>query len=79
MSPMDQAAECQDSTCAQVIRSNAETSGVKRMHICISSGDHEQKQPALQENLRFSTVFEKLSQTETVFGKPSLFEFETVF
>lgn len=45
MSPMDQAAECQDSTSAQVIRSNAETSGVKRMHLCISSGDHEQKQP----------------------------------
>ncbi|XP_073290262.1 two-component response regulator-like APRR7 isoform X2 [Primulina huaijiensis] len=45
MSPMDQAAECQDGTCAQVICSNAETSGVKRMHICLSKGYHGQKQP----------------------------------
>ncbi|KZV51770.1 hypothetical protein F511_11458 [Dorcoceras hygrometricum] len=45
MSPMNQAVECQDSTCAQVIRSNAETSGTKRMHICVSEGGLVQKPP----------------------------------
>lgn len=49
MSPMDQAAECHDSTCAQVIRSKAETSGTKRMHICVSGGGHEQTPPDIVE------------------------------
>ncbi|XP_075517328.1 LOW QUALITY PROTEIN: two-component response regulator-like PRR37 [Primulina tabacum] len=49
MSPMDQAAECQDSMCAQVIRSNAKTSGTKRMHICVSGRGHEQKPPDTDE------------------------------
>ncbi|KAK4478609.1 hypothetical protein RD792_014098 [Penstemon davidsonii] len=43
-SPMDQVAECADSTCAQVIRSNAENSGDKRAHISIARGSHEHKQ-----------------------------------
>ncbi|KAH6762400.1 hypothetical protein C2S52_019833 [Perilla frutescens var. hirtella] len=33
LSPMDQVAECPDSTCAQVIRSNAEHSDNKKVHI----------------------------------------------
>ncbi|XP_073043545.1 two-component response regulator-like APRR7 isoform X2 [Primulina eburnea] len=67
MSPMDQATECQDSTRAQVIRSNAETSGVKRMNICLSRGDHGQKQPDTigeDEDLKASIPKHWKSQSE---------------
>ncbi|XP_073153404.1 two-component response regulator-like APRR7 [Henckelia pumila] len=67
MSPMDHAAECQDSTCAQVIRSKAEISGTKRMHICVSGGGHEQKPPDIVEddkNLETNIPKDWVSQSE---------------
>lgn len=42
LSPVDQVAECQDSTCAQVIRSNAEHSDNKRVPISVSREDKGQ-------------------------------------
>ncbi|XP_073276904.1 two-component response regulator-like APRR7 isoform X1 [Primulina huaijiensis] len=60
MSPMVQAAECQDSMCAQVIRSNAKTSGTKRMHICVSGRGHEQKPPdTVEEDKNLKTNIPK--------------------
>ncbi|KAK4419150.1 Two-component response regulator-like APRR7 [Sesamum alatum] len=45
LSPMDQVAECQDSTCAQVIRSNAEHSDDKQVQLIAAKEGHAQKQP----------------------------------
>ncbi|XP_057779006.1 two-component response regulator-like PRR37 isoform X2 [Salvia miltiorrhiza] len=44
LSPMDQVAECPDSTCAQVIRSNAEHSPNKKVQISAAWDGHGQKQ-----------------------------------
>ncbi|KAL0409862.1 UNVERIFIED_CONTAM: Two-component response regulator-like APRR7 [Sesamum latifolium] len=45
LSPMDQVAECQDSTCAQVIRSNAEHSDNKKEQLIAAKEGHAQKRP----------------------------------
>ncbi|KAL0309779.1 UNVERIFIED_CONTAM: Two-component response regulator-like APRR7 [Sesamum radiatum] len=45
LSPMDQVAECQDSTCAQVIRSNAEHSDNKKEQLIAAKEGHVQKRP----------------------------------
>ncbi|KAL0375140.1 UNVERIFIED_CONTAM: Two-component response regulator-like APRR7 [Sesamum radiatum] len=45
LSPMDQVAECQDSTCAQVIRSNAEHSDNKKEQLIAAKAGHAQKRP----------------------------------
>ncbi|KAK6140333.1 hypothetical protein DH2020_025928 [Rehmannia glutinosa] len=45
LSPMDQVAECPDSTCAQVIRSNAEHSDYKKLQISVARDGHGQKLP----------------------------------
>ncbi|KAI3474028.1 hypothetical protein Pfo_028816 [Paulownia fortunei] len=42
LSPMDQVAECPDSTCAQVIRSNAELSDYKKVQISVAREGHGQ-------------------------------------
>lgn len=44
-SPLDQVAECPDSTCAQVIRPNAETSGGKRGYITTEMEGNEEDLP----------------------------------
>ncbi|KAL3839606.1 hypothetical protein ACJIZ3_024197 [Penstemon smallii] len=49
MSPIDHVAESPDSTCAQVIRSNADYPGHKRVHISVARGDHEQKHDTVAE------------------------------
>ncbi|KAI3473244.1 hypothetical protein Pfo_030536 [Paulownia fortunei] len=50
LSPMEQVAECPDSTCAQVIRSNAELSDYKKVQISVAREGHGQKQPDTVEN-----------------------------
>lgn len=44
-SPWDQVTECPDSTCAQVIRSNAENSGNRKVHVAATKDCQEEKQP----------------------------------
>lgn len=45
MSPSDQLAECPDSTCAQVIHSNAEITGSRRVPVTAAKEcqDHEER------------------------------------
>ncbi|KAG8376494.1 hypothetical protein BUALT_Bualt09G0069300 [Buddleja alternifolia] len=50
MSPMDQVAECQDSTCAQVIRPNAEHSADKRVQFGVPRESHEHNHPGAAGN-----------------------------
>ncbi|KAK6126117.1 hypothetical protein DH2020_040095 [Rehmannia glutinosa] len=45
MSPIDQVADCPDSTCAQVIRPNAENFSKKGVKIAAARETHEQSQP----------------------------------
>ncbi|PIN13302.1 hypothetical protein CDL12_14073 [Handroanthus impetiginosus] len=68
LSPMDQEAECPDSTCAQVIRPNAEHSGNKKVPNSVAMGGHGKKQ---RDTVEKGNDLETIGNVEPKFENPA--------